>query len=102
MFETRLQVMGHGIIYKIDDETGYLLQEPLPASQRPEEDPSTRQGDPFKQEPREERGSNSQLIKTSWKGTKREQHLNCLIEKGRKIFFSLFLFLIIEHFILVN
>ena len=28
----------HGIIYKIDDETGHLLQEPLPAPRKPEQE----------------------------------------------------------------
>ena len=41
---------------KIDNGTRDLLQDPLPASGRPEQDPSTRQGDPFRQETLEERG----------------------------------------------
>ena len=72
---------------------GTSCKKPLPAPQRPEQDSNTRRGDPSKQEPREERESNSQLIKTSWKGTKREQHLNCLTEKKRekrKIFILVF------------
>ena len=34
---------------------GDLLQDPFPAPRRPEQDPSTRQGDPLKQETRKDR-----------------------------------------------
>ena len=99
-FETRLEVIVMVLFIRLTMRLGTSCKKPLPTPQRPEQDSSTRQGDPSKQEPREERGSNSQLIKTSWKGTKREQHLNCLTEKKekRKIFSPLFF----EHFILVN
>ena len=42
---------GHSIIHQVDDGTGYLLQDPLPAPVRLEQYPSTRHGDPFKRDP---------------------------------------------------
>ena len=83
-FETGLQVMVMVLFIRLTMTLGTSCKKPLPAPQRPEQDLSTRQGDPSKQESREEWGSNSQLIKTSWKGVKREQHLNCLTEKKKR------------------
>ena len=83
-FERRLQVMVMVLFIRLTMRLSTSCKKPLPAPQRPEQDSSTRRSDPSKQEPREERGSNSQLIKTSWKGTKREQHLDCLTEKKRE------------------
>ena len=82
VFVKRALSGGHSIDYKIYRWDRVLVARTSP--RRPEQDPSTRQGDLFKQEALEKWRSNSQLIKTSWKGTKREQHLNCLIEKKRK------------------
>ena len=39
-----------GNMYKIDAEIGHLLQELPPEPLKTEQEPSTRQGDPFKQE----------------------------------------------------
>ena len=89
VFETRLQVMVIVLFIRLTKRLGTSYKKLLPSPRRPEQDSNTRQGDPPKQEPQEERIQQS-IDQNIWKGTKREQHLKCLTAKKRKKFFSFF------------